>query len=105
MDTNGSLGRRQLDLYILSWSSLVQSKNSVHGLDRFTSKLSFGYFRERFDKICKGEIKVPMLTIMRDVAIAKTEFVPGQKAVTKIQNFQLDDELFSYCQLPEVTCT
>lgn len=59
-------------------------------------------YRERFEKICKGEIKVPMLTIMRDVAIAKTEFVPGQKAVTKIQNFQLDDELFSYCQLPEV---
>ena len=39
---------------------------------------------------------------MRDVAIAKSEFIPGEQAVTKIQNFQLDDDLFEYCTLPEV---
>lgn len=59
-------------------------------------------YRDQFQKICKGDVKVPMLTIMKDVAIAKAEFVPGEKAVTKIQNFQLDEELFSYCKLPVV---
>ncbi|CAC5418892.1 PHYH [Mytilus coruscus] len=59
-------------------------------------------YRERFEQICKKEVVVPGLTIMRDVAISKDEFVPGQKAVTKIQNFQLDEELFEYCKLPEV---
>ena len=43
------------------------------------------------------------LTIMRDVAIAKSEFVPGQKAITKIQDFVWDPVLFSYCGLPEVS--
>merc|ERR1719422_184574 len=59
-------------------------------------------YRQRFEEICKREVKVQGLTIMRDVAIANSEFVPGEKAVTKIQNFQLDEELFGYCALPEV---
>ena len=59
-------------------------------------------FRDRFERICKREIEVPGMTIMRDVAIAKSEFTPGQKAITKIQDFQNDEVLFSYCALPEV---
>ncbi|XP_077989224.1 phytanoyl-CoA dioxygenase, peroxisomal-like isoform X2 [Glandiceps talaboti] len=39
---------------------------------------------------------------MRDVAIAKSEFVPGEKAVTKIQDFVHDPVLFEYCCLPEI---
>ena len=39
---------------------------------------------------------------MRDVAIAKSEFVKGEKAVTKIQDFQNDPVMFDYCALPEV---
>ena len=42
------------------------------------------------------------MTIMRDIAIAKSEFVPGEKAITKVQDFQNDDVLFQYCRLPEV---
>ena len=42
------------------------------------------------------------MTIMRDVAILKSEFTPGEKAVTKIQNFCYDDVMFEYCCLPEV---
>ena len=45
---------------------------------------------------------MPGLVVMRDVAIAKSEFVPGERAVTKIQDFQYDDVLFDYCCLPEV---
>ncbi|XP_061438255.1 phytanoyl-CoA dioxygenase, peroxisomal isoform X3 [Rhineura floridana] len=40
--------------------------------------------------------------IMRDVLIAKSEFIPDQKAVSKIQDFQEDEELFSYCTLPQI---
>ncbi|XP_074873939.1 phytanoyl-CoA dioxygenase, peroxisomal [Carettochelys insculpta] len=59
-------------------------------------------FRNEFEKICKKEIEVPGLTIMRDVAIAKSEFIPDQKLVTKLQDFQEDEELFRYCTLPEI---
>lgn len=59
-------------------------------------------YRQRFGDICRGEVTVPGATIMRDVAIAKAEFVPGEKAVTKLQDFQNDEVLFEYCCLPEV---
>jgi len=59
-------------------------------------------YRDQFERICNGEVKVSGLTIMRDVAIAKSEFVPGQKAITKIQDFVWDPTLFSYCELPEL---
>ncbi|TSK13243.1 Phytanoyl-CoA dioxygenase, peroxisomal [Bagarius yarrelli] len=39
---------------------------------------------------------------MRDVSIAKSEFVQGEKAVTKLQDFQEDQELFRYCTLPQI---
>ena len=42
------------------------------------------------------------MTVMRDVAISKSEFVPGENAVTKVQNFQDDPVLFEYCRHPEV---
>ena len=38
--------------------------------------------------------QIPGLTIMKDVAIAKSEFNPDESAITKIQNFQVW-ELFS----------
>ncbi|XP_062578730.1 phytanoyl-CoA dioxygenase, peroxisomal-like [Saccostrea cucullata] len=71
-------------------------------IKNLVSKEKLDLYREEFEKICRKEIVVPMLTIMRDVAIARSEFVPGQKAITKIQNFENDDVLFSYCALPEI---
>lgn len=59
-------------------------------------------YRERFEQICRREVEIPGLTIMRDVAIARSEFVPGEQAVTKLQEFQNDDILFGYCELPEI---
>jgi phytanoyl-CoA hydroxylase len=44
----------------------------------------------------------PDMTLMRDVAIARSEFVPGQQAITKVQHFENDEVLFGYCALPEV---
>ncbi|XP_067420704.1 phytanoyl-CoA dioxygenase, peroxisomal-like [Emydura macquarii macquarii] len=59
-------------------------------------------FRNEFAKICKKEVQVPGLIIMRDVAIAKSEFVPDQRTVFRIQDFQDDEELFRYCSIPEI---
>lgn len=59
-------------------------------------------FRLVFEKVCKKEIAAPGMVIMRDVAIAKSEFVADQKAITKIQDFQELPELFRYCTLPEI---
>ena len=42
------------------------------------------------------------LLVMRDVTIAKSEYVPSEKVVSKVQDFQEDEELFRYCTLPEV---
>ena len=44
------------------------------------------------------------MVMMRDVAIAKSEFKPGERAVTKLQELQHDDVLFGYCTLPKVSC-
>ncbi|XP_077869751.1 phytanoyl-CoA dioxygenase, peroxisomal-like [Saccoglossus kowalevskii] len=59
-------------------------------------------YRKRFQGIANKSVIVPGLLVMRDVAIAKSEFVPGEKAVTKIQDFCYDPVLFEYCALPEV---
>ncbi|XP_044770942.1 phytanoyl-CoA dioxygenase, peroxisomal isoform X3 [Neomonachus schauinslandi] len=58
-------------------------------------------FRSEFERICQGEVKPEQLMIMRDVAIAKSERVPSEKTVSKVQDFQEDKELFRYCALPE----
>ncbi|XP_019399238.1 PREDICTED: phytanoyl-CoA dioxygenase, peroxisomal isoform X2 [Crocodylus porosus] len=61
-----------------------------------------GELQNEFIKICKKEIQVPGLIAMRDVTIAKSEFIPDEKAITKIQDFQEDEELFRYCTLPQI---
>jgi phytanoyl-CoA hydroxylase len=92
-EANDVLTKEQRDFYEANGFLVI--KNNVR-------KEKIARYRERFADICSGKVKVPGLTIMRDVAIAKSEFVPGEKAVTKIQDFQFDDVLFEYCCLPEV---
>lgn len=60
------------------------------------------FFRKEFERLCRREVKIPGLVMMRDVVISKSEFVADQKAVSKIQDFQEDPELFRYCSLPQV---
>lgn len=60
------------------------------------------FFRMEFERLCREEVKIPGLVMMRDVAILRSEFVADQKAVSKIQDFQEDPELFRYCTLPQV---
>lgn len=59
-------------------------------------------FRAEFEKICRKEVKPPGIVIMRDVTIAKLDHTLSENVVSKIQDFQEDEELFRYCTLPEI---
>ena len=59
-------------------------------------------FKARFQRICSEKIRVRGMTVMKDVTIAKSEYVTGEKAITKVQDFCNDDELFEYCCLAEI---
>ncbi|XP_074124725.1 phytanoyl-CoA dioxygenase, peroxisomal [Sminthopsis crassicaudata] len=60
-------------------------------------------YRNQFERICRKEVECPGMDIMKDVTIAKSVNSLNEKVVTKIQNFQYDEELFSYCTLPQIT--
>ncbi|XP_068162944.1 phytanoyl-CoA dioxygenase, peroxisomal [Antennarius striatus] len=77
-------------------------KNGFILIKNLVSEQDINRFRNEFEKVCRQHVKPLGLVAMRDVAIAKSEFVPDQKAVTKIQDFQEDPELFRYCTLPQI---
>ena len=78
--TEGVLSPEQRDFYETNGYFVVPSLVSKEKLD---------LFRERFRQICSREVTVPGLTIMRDVAIAKSEFRGDERAITKLQDFQV----------------
>ncbi|XP_048223550.1 phytanoyl-CoA dioxygenase, peroxisomal-like [Perognathus longimembris pacificus] len=59
-------------------------------------------FRDEFEKICRKEVKPDGLVVMKDVSISKLQLAPSEKVVSKIQDFQEDQELFRYCELPQI---
>ncbi|KAL6460018.1 hypothetical protein MHYP_G00317770 [Metynnis hypsauchen] len=95
--------RYTLDTDVLSPEQrIAYEENGFILIKNLVSEEDIDRFRAEFERICKGEIKVPGLLAMKDVAIAKTEFVQDQKAVSKLQDFQEDPELFRYCALPQI---
>jgi len=99
-----------------STTAAIGGKRDVVTMDQLRSYDEHGYFvvkrcvsieklekyKRRFQQICTKEVRVDGMTVMKDVAIAKSEFLQGEQAVTKIQDFQFDDQLFDYCRLPEI---
>jgi phytanoyl-CoA hydroxylase len=59
-------------------------------------------YKKRFQEICSSKETIPFMTVMKDITIAKSEFVEGEKAITKIQDFCYDEKLFEYCCLPQI---
>lgn len=59
-------------------------------------------YYQRFEEICQGKIKIPTLTIMRDISIVKNNEFQNERIVNKIQDFNDDEVLFSYCCYPTV---
>ncbi len=60
------------------------------------------FYSDRFRHICLGDVKVPGMTVMKDVAITKSDLKQDEKVITKIQDFQHDNVLFEYCCEPTV---
>jgi phytanoyl-CoA hydroxylase len=54
-------------------------------------------YRDRLIEICDGKHRVPTMTVMKDVVQSGQSKI-GEKMVTKIQDFQDDEVLFSYCR-------
>lgn len=77
-------------------------KNGFFVAKKLVSEQKLDKYAGRFKKICEEKIKVPIMTVMKDVVIAKSEFLDGEKAITKIQDFCFDDELFEFCRLDEI---
>ncbi|XP_050392027.1 phytanoyl-CoA dioxygenase, peroxisomal [Patella vulgata] len=71
-------------------------------IKNLVSNEKLGIYKDRFKRICKKEVSVPGMLIMKDVAVTSSEYVPGEKAVAKIQDIVLDEILFGYCCLPEL---
>ncbi|XP_007189969.1 phytanoyl-CoA dioxygenase, peroxisomal isoform X1 [Balaenoptera acutorostrata] len=86
--------------------SLEQRKfyeeNGFLVIKNLVSDADIQYFRDEFERICRTKVKPLGLMVMRDVTIAKSEYVPNEKVITKVQDFQEDKELFRYCTLPEI---
>ena len=60
-------------------------------------------YRDRFCALANGETdRPPMMTMMRDVTIAKRKDVKGEDFISKIQDYEDDPVLFTYCQQPEI---
>ncbi|KAE8281705.1 Phytanoyl-CoA dioxygenase, peroxisomal [Larimichthys crocea] len=81
---------------------LSYEENGFILIKNLVSEEDIDRFRKEFEKICRQEVKVPGLVVMRDLVIAKSEFVADQKAISKLQDFQEDPELFRYCSLPQI---
>lgn len=83
----------QRDFYEKNGFVVIKSLVSPEKLDKY---------KDRFREICSKRVEVPYMTVMKDITIAKSEYTEGEKAITKIQDFCHDDELFEYCCLPEI---
>ena len=61
-------------------------------------------YTERFLAISRGDVAGAQgrMLVMRDVAIAKSEAIQGEAAITKLQDWQRDPVLFGYCTQPEL---
>ena len=78
------------------------NKNGFFVVRNLVSQEDLNIYYERFRQICMKEVKIPGLLVMKDVSLVKSEFLANERAVNKIQDYQNDDVLFSYCELPEI---
>ncbi|XP_066284697.1 phytanoyl-CoA dioxygenase, peroxisomal-like [Branchiostoma lanceolatum] len=61
-------------------------------------------YRQHFEDICRGDVTVPGLTIMKDISLVKSKsnLPKDSSSVNKIQNFHDDPVLMGYCADPKV---
>ncbi|OWK03198.1 PHYH [Cervus elaphus hippelaphus] len=107
MDQNHTSSRlrillRHLDGCLARAIRKFYEENGFLVIKNLVSDADIQRFRNEFDRICRGEVKPFGLSVMRDVTIPKSEYVPSEKMISKVQDFQEDEELFRYCTLPEI---
>lgn len=57
-------------------------------------------YKERFQNIASGDVKVPGLQLMKDVSLVGSD--TSEHVITRIHELCLDNVLFSYCTLPQI---
>ncbi len=69
---------------------------------KIVSEAEIEKWRARFVDIANGTVEAtPTMLVMRDVAIAKKKEM-GEKAITKLQDWQDDEVLFTYASHPAI---
>lgn len=90
---NDVLSQEQVDFY---------NKNGYLVIRNLVPQELLNKYLERFNQICEGEVRVPGITVMKDVTHVKSNRPSGERTVNKLQNFENDEVLFSYCELPQI---
>ncbi|ESO02557.1 hypothetical protein HELRODRAFT_185000 [Helobdella robusta] len=67
------------------------------------SKEKLDVFYQRFVDIVNGRVSSMGMTIMKDIGLLNKCNGIEELSVTKLQDFQWDNVLFSYCQMPEIS--
>ncbi|KAG0418041.1 hypothetical protein HPB47_005170 [Ixodes persulcatus] len=57
-------------------------------------------YKNRFQSIADGKVKVPGLVVMKDVALLDAK--SDERVINKLQELYMDDVLFGYCTLPQI---
>lgn len=59
--------------------------------------------KERFLALCDRRLPWNGITMMKDISLAKSSTVTGERLYNKAQDFVYDDVLFQYCLYPPVS--
>jgi hypothetical protein len=79
---------------------LFYEENGYLLLRKIISPERMAVYTKRFLDISSGRVeKQPTMLMMRDITVAKQKGM-GENSITKLQDFQDDEVLFSYCQEP-----
>lgn len=78
------------------------NKNGYLVVRNLVGKIHLDKYYERFKDICTGKVRVPGLLVMKDISLKNSEFLPGERSINKIQDYQYDEVLFEYCRLPGI---
>ncbi|CAD5227156.1 unnamed protein product [Bursaphelenchus xylophilus] len=87
------LSRQQMQFY---------HENGYIVLKRYISPKDLEKYRNRFNDICDGKNVPKDMTIMRDVSYAAMKKPAVERTVLKVQDFNNDPIMFSYCKTPQI---
>ena len=93
MVPNDVLTKEEVDFY---------NKNGYLVVRNLVPQEQLNKYLHRFNQICNREVRVPSMIVMKDVTFVKSSCQSEERTINKIQNFEEDEVLFSYCELPQI---